>query len=229
MAVIPVITMDGPSGTGKGTISQLLAKVLGWHYLDSGAVYRVLALAAQQQLIDLADEVSLARLAQQLPVKFLPQADGSSQVLLDGKNVSDIIRTEAVGNAASKVGAFPAVRAALLNCQRAFRQPPGLVTDGRDMGTIIFPDAPLKIFLLASPEERAKRRYQQLKEKGINVSLGDLCNELAERDKRDQQRQVAPLIPAPDAIVIDTTSLSIDEVLHQVKALVNKTFSLHMR
>lgn len=227
--MIPVVTIDGPSGSGKGTIGQLLAKDLGWHYLDSGALYRVLAFDAVEQAIELFDERRLADLARKLPVKFIPQPDGSSHILLDGKDISPLIRTEEIGNAASKVGTLPTVRAALLDCQRAFRQAPGLVTDGRDMGTVIFPDAPLKIFLMAVAEERARRRYQQLKERGISVSLADLCNELIERDKRDQQRQVAPLMPAADAVIIDTTALSIGEVLQQVKGLANKMLSLHKR
>lgn len=229
MTIIPVITIDGPSGTGKGTISQLLAKALGWHYLDSGALYRVLAFDAVEQGIELFDEKHLADLAKGLPVKFIPQADSSLHVLLGEKDITHAIRTEEIGNAASKVGSLPSVRAALLERQRSFRQPPGLVTDGRDMGTVIFPGAPLKVFLSASAEERARRRYQQLKEKGINVSLGDLCNELLERDKRDQQRQIAPLVPAADAIIIDTTVLSIDEVLQQVQELADKVFLLHKR
>lgn len=226
--MIPVITIDGPSGSGKGTISQLLAKALGWHYLDSGALYRVLAFDAVEQGIELFDEHHLAALAKDLPVKFIPQRDGSTHILLENRDITHAIRTEEIGNAASKVGSLPAVRKALLERQHSFRQLPGLVTDGRDMGTVIFPDAPLKIFLSASAEERARRRYQQLKEKGISVSLGDLCNELIERDKRDQQRQVAPLAPAADAVIIDTTVLSIDEVLQQVKGLANKAFSLHI-
>ncbi len=227
MNIIPVITIDGPSGSGKGTIGQLLAKDIHWHFLDSGALYRVLAFDAVEKGVELFDEAQLAILAKALPVKFIPQADGSSQVLLQDRDVSQAIRTEEIGNAASKVGAWPKVRAALVDCQHAFRQAPGLVTDGRDMGTIIFPDAALKIFLSASAQERATRRYNQLKQKGINVSLGDLCNELLERDKRDQERQVAPLVPAADAIIIDTTHCAIDEVLQQVKGWVNKVFSLH--
>ncbi len=229
MTAIPVITIDGPSGTGKGTISQLLAKALGWHYLDSGALYRVLAFDAVEQGLELFDEKQLSPLALNLPVKFVPQADGSLHTLLNDKDITHAIRTEEIGNAASKVGALPAVRTALLARQRSFRQAPGLVTDGRDMGTVIFPDAALKLFLSASPEERARRRYEQLKQKGINVSLGDLCNELVERDKRDQQRQVSPLVPAADATIIDTTTLSIEQVLQQVQELAKQVLKLHKR
>jgi cytidylate kinase len=229
MSSIPVITIDGPGGTGKGTLGLLLARALHWHYLDSGALYRVLAFAAIEQPIELTNEARLAQLVGELNVKFVEQADGRGDILLSGIAVGEKIRTEAIGNAASKIGALNDVRHALLAWQRGFRQPPGLVTDGRDMGTVIFPDAVLKIFLLASAQIRAERRHQQLKAKGINVSLVDLCNELVERDQRDQQRQVAPLVPAAEAIIIDTSSLSVDEVLQQVKRLVNTTLALHIR
>lgn len=226
MSSIPVITIDGPSGSGKGTISQLLAQALHWHFLDSGALYRVLGWLALEQNIDLSDGPALAKLAAHLPVKFIPKPDASSQIIVQGNDITDEIRTEAIGNAASKVGAWPIVRTALLAAQRAFRQPPGLVTDGRDMGTVIFPDAPLKIFLSASAQERARRRYEQLKEKGINVNLDALCKTLLERDERDTQRRIAPLAPAADAVIIDTTALTIDEVLRQVLMLAKKTFNL---
>ena len=226
--MIPVITIDGPGGTGKGTIGHLLAQNLGWHYLDSGALYRVLAYAAIKQGIQFDNEAELAKLAADLPIKFV-ERDSRSVVLLEGRDITEAIRGEEIGTGASRAGVWPAVRQALLQCQRDFRQPPGLVTDGRDMGTIVFPDAPLKIFLQASPEERAKRRYHQLKGKGINVSLDALCSELIERDLRDQQRQAAPLRPAMDAIIIDTTHLSIDEALRQVQAEAGKAFSLHKR
>ena len=214
MKLPPVITLDGPGGTGKGTISQLLAKELRWHYLDSGAIYRVLALAAEQHHIDLTDELSLAQLALVLDVKF---GTNEKNVLLENHDVSQLIRTESCGSNASKISVYPKVRKALLERQRAFRQFPGLVTDGRDMGTVVFPDAGLKIFLIASAEQRAKRRYLQLKEKGISVSLGALYQELRERDQRDIQRDVSPLIPAVDAIHIDTTLLSITEVMQIVR------------
>src|SRR3990167_8870301 len=174
-----VITVDGASGTGKGTVSQLLAKRLNWKLLDSGALYRVLALAAQKHCVALDNEPALQVLAEYLDVQFVATETSSlPQILLEGQDVTDTIRTEKMGNAASKVAAFPAVRAALLSRQRAFRESPGLATDGRDMGTVVFPDADIKIFLIASPEERARRRYNQLKEKGINVNLSDLIEEL---------------------------------------------------
>jgi cytidylate kinase len=215
---IPVITIDGPSGTGKGTVSALLAKELGWHYLDSGSLYRVLALAADSHQISLDDELRLVVLAQQLDVKFIPAHDHlAPDVVLEGSNISESIRSESCGNKASIVGALAKVREALIARQRAFRIAPGLVTDGRDMGSVIFPDAPLKIFLSAETEERARRRYLQLKKRGISVSLDTLCADLVERDRRDRDRAVAPLKPAVDAHIIDTTHLSVDEVLQAIK------------
>ena|SRR5688572_11844329 len=217
---IPVITIDGPSGTGKGTTSQLLAKRLGWHFLDSGALYRVLAFAAKLHAVSLDDEAALERLATHLDTQFLAAEIGdSSQVILEGADVSAAIRTETCGNAASKIAALPKVRAALLERQRAFRKLPGLVTDGRDMGSVVFPDASLKLFLAASPEERAKRRYNQLKKQGINGSLDQIFNELIERDLRDKERATAPLKPAHDAVLIDTTFLSVEQVLEKVMEL----------
>lgn len=221
---IPVVTIDGPGGSGKGTIGQLLAKDLGWHYLDSGALYRVLALAAQKHHIALDNESALTELAQRLDAQF-DMAHNVGQppaVLLEGVDVTDVIRSEGYGSMASQVSALPTVRQALLQRQRDFRQLPGLVTDGRDMGSVVFPEALVKIFLVATPEERARRRYQQSKAKGINVSLGTLCKELTERDRRDQERSVAPLKPAADAISIDTTHMSVDKVLHCVKEIVQR-------
>ena len=218
MADIPVLTIDGPSGSGKGTVAQRMAKELGWHYLDSGAIYRVLAQAALKHQLNLTDELGIAKLAQQLDVTFIVQ-DDALIVLLEGHDVSTQIRSEQAGNAASKVAALPQVRAALLQRQYAFRQAPGLVTDGRDMGTVVFPDAPYKIFLNASAEERAKRRHKQLKEKGIESNLAGLVAEISERDQRDRQRTVAPLRPADDAIELDSTILGIDDVFHRVRAI----------
>lgn len=219
MSDIPVLTIDGPSGSGKGTLAQRMAEKLGWHYLDSGAIYRVLAQAALKHQIDLTDETALATIAGQLDVQFVLN-DGQLQVVLEGEDVSLRIRSEQAGNAASKVAAFPAVRSALLQRQRDFCQPPGLVTDGRDMGTVVFPDAPYKVFLTASAEVRAERRYKQLKEKGIDSNLSDLVAEISERDERDTQREVAPLRPADDAVILDSTQLGIEAVLEKVSALI---------
>lgn len=212
---IPVITVDGPSGSGKGTLCKLLAERIGWHLLDSGAIYRVLALAALHHDVALDNEEALALLAMHLDVEFLPGKQ-LTRVILEGEEVSKSIRTEQVGNAASQVAAFPRVREALLRRQRGFRQLPGLVADGRDMGTVVFPDADVKIFLTASAEERAKRRYNQLHEKGFDVKFECLLAEIEERDARDRNRAVAPLMPADDAWVLDSSRLSIDEVLARV-------------
>lgn len=221
----PVLTIDGASGTGKGVVTHLVAKKLGWRLLDSGALYRVLALAAQQHHIALDNEAALTALANELDVQFVAtDTSMPPKIFLEKQDVTEIIRTEPIGNAASKVGVFPAVRTALLGRQRAFRESPGLATDGRDMGTVVFPDAEVKIFLVASAEERARRRYNQLKEKGIDVNLSGLIEELRERDKRDQERTVAPLRPADDAIIIDTDPLSIEQVVAQVIAAVTKVF-----
>lgn len=214
----PVIAIDGPSASGKGTIAQGVARALGFHYLDSGALYRLVALAALRQGIGLSDPQALAALAQGLEATF----DGD-QVILEGERVTDAIRSEEVSQAASRVAALAPVRSALLARQRAFRQPPGLVAEGRDMGTQVFPDARLKIFLTASAEERARRRYKQLMDKGMRVSMIDLVREIAERDRRDRERAVAPLRQAEDAVLIDTTSLTVDEI---VRAVVERYRSL---
>jgi cytidylate kinase len=219
LSKIPVITIDGPGGTGKGTIAQLLAQELGWHYLDSGALYRVLALAAEKHGIALEDETNLATLAQNLDVQFdtAHNIGEPPRVLLEGEDVGEIIRNETYGGMASHVAALRSVRQALLERQRNFRIAPGLVTDGRDMGSVIFPDATIKFFLLAAVEERARRRYEQLKARGISVSLAALCGELAARDERDRERSVAPLKPAKDAVIIDTTQLTVAAVLQRVR------------
>ena len=213
----PVIAIDGPSGSGKGTVAGLLSKRLGWNLLDSGALYRLLAYAAGNHGVDLTNEELLKALAAHLDVQFIAASDGQPQrIILEGDDVSDVIRNETVGANASKVASLPAVRDALLQRQRAFQESPGLVADGRDMGTIVFPDAPLKIFLTASAEERARRRYLQLKAKGDDVSLSSLLDEIRARDERDTQRAVAPLKPAPDAIQLDSTELSIEQVLERI-------------
>lgn len=218
---VPVITIDGPSGSGKGTISHAVARELGFHFLDSGALYRVLAWAARQRGIALDDEAALAELAGKLDIRF--PADGENDtVLLDGESVGDEIRTEAAGAGASQVAALPAVREALLQRQRDFRQPPGLVADGRDMGTVVFPDAEAKFFLTASAEERAKRRYNQLKEKGKESPYETILADIRARDKRDSGRSVAPLKPAEDAAIIDTTSLDIPTTVARVLDVVKK-------
>jgi cytidylate kinase len=215
--MIPVITIDGPSGTGKGTIAALLARRLGWSCLDSGALYRVIGLAAERAGVDLSEGAELARLTAGLQLEFRDQ-----RVFLEGEDVSEAIRTERAGNAASKVAAHGEVRAELLEWQRHAVRPPGLVADGRDMGSVVFPDAPVKIFLTASPEERAVRRHKQLIEKGLDVSLPDLVREIAQRDRRDTNRAVAPLRPAEDAVVIDTTDIGVDAVLGRVLEVVER-------
>jgi len=213
----PVITIDGPSGSGKGTVAGLLARRLGWNLLDSGALYRLLAFAASNHGVDLTNEELLKALAAHLDVQFLAAEEGQLQrIILEGDDVSNDIRNEHVGAGASQVAALPAVREALLQRQRAFRETPGLIADGRDMGTVVFPDAPLKIFLTASAEERARRRYLQLKAKGDDVSLPSLLDEIRARDERDTQRSVAPLKPAADAIQLDSTELSIEQVLERI-------------
>lgn len=208
----PVIAVDGPSGVGKGTLCQWLAAQLGWSLLDSGALYRLTALAALRRNLSLEDEVRLAVVAAGLDVEFQACPAGAPRIVLDGVEVGVELRSESCGDAASRVAALPAVRAALLHRQRDFRRAPGLVADGRDMGTVVFPDAELKLFLTASSEERARRRYKQLRENGLNVNLKNLVEEIDARDRRDAQRAVAPLEPAPDAEILDTTRMSIEDV-----------------
>jgi cytidylate kinase len=213
----PIITIDGPSGSGKGTISQRVAEKLNWHFLDSGAVYRMLALAVIQEKVAATDESAIVDLAHSLDARFLVNpVDAASIILLNGIDVSREIRTELCGEMASKIASLASVRQALLARQRAFAKMPGLVADGRDMGTVVFPQAVMKIFLDATPEERANRRYKQLKKRGIDANLAQILTDLKARDERDRNRLVAPLRPAIDAILIDTTCLSIDEVKVQV-------------
>jgi cytidylate kinase len=214
----PILTIDGPSGSGKGTISRAIAVRVNWHFLDSGALYRLVALAGLKRGLKPDDAEGHARLGASLDVRFDVRPDGSELVLLEGEVVTDQIRSEVAGQGASRVAAWPIVRGALLDRQRAFARPPGLVADGRDMGTVVFPGADLKIFLTASPDERALRRYKQLKDKGSDVSLAALSREITERDLRDSTRTVAPLKPAPDAEVIDSTGLTIEQVVDHVMA-----------
>lgn len=215
--IVPVIAVDGPSASGKGTVAARVAQALGFHYLDSGAIYRVTAYAAQQRGVALDDEDGLARLAAMLDLRF----DGV-EVWLDGVAVGDAIRTEEVGRAASKIAALPALRAALLALQRGFRKQPGLVTDGRDMGSVVFPDADLKVFLTASAEVRANRRYKQLIEKGFNANLSNLLQDLQERDARDAARTAAPLQQTADALLLETSNMGIDDAVNWVLAAYTK-------
>lgn len=220
---VPVITLDGPGGSGKGTISQRLAQQLGWHYLDSGALYRLLACAAARDGVALDDVDGLVALAGRIHAEFRAD-DGEQCVLLDGKPVTAELRTEQAGSAASQVAALPPVRVALLDWQRRYRQLPGLVADGRDMGTVVFPDANLKIFLTASPEERALRRYNQLIDIGKNVSLEAVTAEVRARDERDCSRDVSPLVAAADAVELDNTGLGIEETVTKVLDRVHSIF-----
>ena len=216
----PVVTVDGPSGAGKGTLSSLLAKSLEWHFLDSGAIYRVLAVATLHHDLPCEDEEAIVPLATGLDVNFETEESGT-RIILEGEDVTDDIRTEEVGAVASKVAALPRVREALLRRQRAFQQSPGLVADGRDMGTVVFPDAPVKIFLTASAEARAQRRYSQLKDKGMDVNIARLLTDIKARDERDTKRSIAPLIPAEDAVVIDSTDLDINQVFEKAMEVVS--------
>ncbi|MBB3343274.1 (d)CMP kinase [Luteimonas sp. RC10] len=218
-AEVPVLTIDGPSGSGKGTISRAVAQRLGWHYLDSGALYRAVAVSAGWADLDLGDAGALVRCAFDTTIAFRDDAFGEPRVIVNGHDATDELRTETAGAAASAIAAIPEVRAALKDRQRAFRTPPGLVADGRDMGTVIFPDARWKVFLTASAEERAERRYKQLKGKGVSVTMDGLLREILARDARDASRAVAPLRPAEEAVRIDTTGLGIEAVVAQVLAL----------
>ncbi|MBA2239452.1 MAG: (d)CMP kinase, partial [Lysobacter sp.] len=211
----PVLTIDGPSGSGKGTVSRMVADRLGWHYLDSGAMYRAVGVAAGWANLDLSDGASLVRCTFDTDIGFVEEG-GELRVLVNGVDATHELRTETAGAAASAIAAIPEVRAALKDRQRAFRRLPGLVADGRDMGTVIFPDAGFKVFLTASADERAERRYKQLKDKGVSVTLAGLLREILSRDARDASRAVAPLRPAEDAVRIDTTGLAIDEVVERV-------------
>jgi CMP/dCMP kinase len=213
---VPVITIDGPSGSGKGTISRAVARSLGWGLLDSGALYRLVALAARRDHVSLGDAGRLGSLAERFNIRFGSNASGAEAVWLDEEDVTQAIRTEEAGNDASKVAALAPVRAALLERQRGFAVAPGLVADGRDMGTVVFPRAKVKIFLTASPAERALRRYKQLKEKGVAANLAALSLEIAERDERDSTRSASPLVASADATMLDTTGMSVDDVIERV-------------
>lgn len=214
--VVPVLTLDGPSGSGKGTVGQICAQRLGWHYLDSGAIYRALAYVVRQTGTDAADVPAVVRRAAELDMECVPNPPESASVYVSGECVDDSLRTEEAGRLASELAALPSVREALLEAQRRLRRPPGLVADGRDMGTVVFPDARWKFFITASAEERARRRYKQLKLKGFDVSLATLFEAIQERDTRDARRAVSPLKPADDATVLDTSTMSIEEVVSRV-------------
>ena len=219
-----VIAIDGPSGSGKGTVARLVAEHLGWHLLDSGALYRLVALSGAARRLDPGDEPGHAALAAALDARFEVDASGAERVLLDGREVTRELRAESTGNMASVVAAMPAVRVALFERQRAFAQPPGLVADGRDMGTVIFPSAGLKVFLTASADERARRRHKQLKEKGLAANLAGLSQEILERDQRDAARTTAPLKPATDAVLIDSTGVPVEAVVQRILDLARSRF-----
>jgi CMP/dCMP kinase len=219
---VPVVAIDGPSGSGKGAVGELLARRLGWNYLDSGALYRAVGVAAERRRVDLGDADALARLARTADIRFVARPNVPAHVRLEGVDIGDALRTEAAGEAASRVAAIPAVRKALLQKQHELRQPPGLVADGRDMGTMVFPDALLKVFLTATPEVRAERRYKQLKQKGSDVNLPRLLQDIRSRDARDAARAVSPLRPAADAHLLDTSDLSISEVVDRIESLLRQ-------
>ena len=222
-APVPVLALDGPSGSGKGTVGQILAQRLGWHFLDSGALYRTLGVAAERARVDLEDKPGLARLARDMNLRFVPRSSGDTvDVVLDGVDVGGRLRTEESGRRASILAAIPEVRQALLQKQHSFRQPPGLVADGRDMGSTVFPDAILKIYLTASPEVRAERRYKQLKEKGFDANLQRLLDEIRERDARDAGREASPLKPAENAYILDTSQLDISGVVERIYGLLQE-------
>ena len=216
----PVVTVDGPSGAGKGTLSALLAEKLNWHLLDSGAIYRVLAVAAMHHDLPIDDEAAIVPLASGLDVSFETE-NNQRRVVLEGEDVTDDIRTEEVGAVASQIASLARVREALLRRQRAFQETPGLIADGRDMGTVVFPDAVVKLFLTASAEARAERRYTQLKDKGMDVNIARLLTDIKARDERDSQRSVAPLVPAEDAVIIDSTDLDINQVFESAMEIIN--------
>jgi CMP/dCMP kinase len=221
-ATVPILTIDGPSGSGKGTVSRAAARALGWALLDSGALYRLVALAGRGARVDLDDAERLGQIAERADIRFGADAAGGELVWLDDRDVTREIRTETAGNDASKVAALPRVRAALLERQRRFAVPPGLVADGRDMGTVVFPGAPVKIFLTASANERAARRHKQLKEKGVAATLAALSREIAERDQRDITRSASPLVASDDAVLLDTTGLPVDAVVRRVLEIVRE-------
>jgi cytidylate kinase len=222
---VPILTIDGPSGSGKGTVCRAAARALGWALLDSGALYRLVALAARQAGVSLDDEAELGRIAEHLDIRFGSDSSGDEIVWLGGREVTREIRTENAGNDASKVAGIPAVRAALLDRQRRFAVPPGLVADGRDMGTVVFPDALMKIFLTASADERAARRHKQLKEKGVPANLAALSREIAERDQRDITRSASPLVASDDAVLLDTTGMPVDAVVRRVLEIVRASLT----
>ena len=219
---VPVLAIDGPSGSGKGTVSQRLAAELGWAFLDSGAVYRALALLAREQGISLEEVDRLVEIAKKMEISFVPEENGICSALVNGAEVSEGLRTEEVASLASQIAAEPEIRLALLEKQRQFQQAPGLVADGRDMGTVVFPMAMLKIYLTASAEVRAERRYKQLKEKGFDVNLPRLLGEIRERDERDAGRKASPLKPADDAVIVDTSDMTIDEVVDHIRTLLQQ-------